>query len=153
MKTMKSTDHPKQLTFGDAPPLSGLGVPEKKCSTCGSVIRPSLLSCGVCAERESGIAIQLQKDEAVRRAVENLKRGGFVYPVVASEKWKSEDGKVEFRTVKHLRSRPSIAWTLCGASPKTRTQSDSLAMKEILGRQNDICPGCFAVATGGSSVR
>ena len=152
MKAMKSTDHSKQMTFGDVPLLSGLGIPEKKCSTCGSIIPPSLLSCGLCAERESVIAIQLQKDEAARRAVENLKRGGFVYPVVASEKHKGDDGKVEFRTVRHLRSRPSIAWTLCGASPKARTLSDCLDMKQVTDRAKDICPECFAAATGGSSA-
>ena len=152
MKTLKSTDHSKQMTFGDVPPIGGLGVPGKKCKTCGSVIPSTLLACGLCAERESEIAIQLQKDEAVRRAVENLKRGGFVYPVVATEKHKGEDGKVEVVTVRHLRSRPSIAWTLCGASPKTRTQSDSLVMADVLLRERQLCPACFAAATGGSGV-
>lgn len=146
---MKKIDHSKQSTFGEVPPLSGLGVPEKRCGTCDNIVAPALLSCRICAERESEIAIQLQKDEAVRRAVANLKRGGYVYPVVAMEKWKAEDGRAETRWVRHLRSRPSIIWTLCGTAPKNRTVSDCLTMEDIVKREKDLCPACFGLATRG----
>tara|TARA_R110000868_G_scaffold64453_3_gene193485 strand:+ start:273 stop:719 length:447 start_codon:yes stop_codon:yes gene_type:complete len=146
---MKNPDHSKQMTFDNVPPLGGLGVPEKRCGTCDSIIPPALLSCRLCAERESEIAIQLQKDEAVRRAISNLKRGGYVYPVVAMEKWKTENGQIGTRAVRHLRSRPSIIWTLCGVAPRGRTVSDCLAMEDIVEREKDLCPACFGLATGG----